>query len=551
MSLATVMVVEDERVVAMHLRQQLTRLGYSVPVMATEGRQALQYIRDVRPDVVLMDIHIEGALDGIETAALIPSELHIPVIYLTAYSEESTLERARATKPYGYLLKPFSERELHASIQMVLERRRADNMLRESAQQLEALVQARTAALQTANQDLQCQTQERLNAERALHHVQKLEALGHLTGGIAHDFNNLMQVVIGNLDRLLRLLPQDATSLRATAQHAFEGATRAATFTQRLLAFASRQPLHSKPVSVNELITGMVDLLRRSLGETVSIELKLAQEAWIVEADISQLENSILNLAVNARDAMPGGGSLSIETFNEQATHPFILNKDGSPANEYVRIVMRDDGLGMSDEVAARAFEPFFTTKEVGKGTGLGLSQVYGFVKQSRGHVELDSRPGGGTAVQVCLPRSIGAIARGAKSELSCVPIAGGNETILVVEDDETVRFFSVEALRELSYRVLEAGDGPTALGLLKNLDENIQLLLTDVVLPSGMNGADLAAEALRLRPGLKVLFTTGYDRNALAHLHLETGVQILNKPFVHADLAITVRQALEMSAKV
>src|SRR5688572_7698853 len=232
-----IMVVEDERIVGLHLELMLKSFGYDVVANVANGEQALQTIEATLPDLVLMDINIEGEIDGIDTAARIPTSHQIPVVYLTSYSDESTLERARATKPYGYLLKPFSERELHASIQMVLERRRADNKLREDAARLEDLVSARTAALVLANQELERETQERLNAERALHHSQKMEALGHLTGGIAHDFNNLMQIVIGNLDRLLRELPPDATLLRRTATHAFEGAKKAATFTQRLLAF--------------------------------------------------------------------------------------------------------------------------------------------------------------------------------------------------------------------------------------------------------------------------------------------------------------------------
>ena len=239
---AKVLVVEDERVVALHLRQQLSRLGYVVPAMCTAGVQALRKIREIRPDIVLMDIHIEGDIDGIETAARIPNEFQVPVIYLTAYSEEATLERARETKPYGYLLKPFSERELHAAIQMVLERRRADNLSRESALRLEELVAARTEELLAANREVERQTIERLTAERALHQAQKMETIGQLTGGVAHDFNNLMQVVIGNLSILLKLLPPESDNLRQVAEKAMNGAKLAGAVTQRLLAFSAANP---------------------------------------------------------------------------------------------------------------------------------------------------------------------------------------------------------------------------------------------------------------------------------------------------------------------
>ena len=323
---ATVLVVEDERVVAMHLRQQLSRLGYQVPAMATSGPQALKHIVDLRPDVVLMDIHIEGRMDGIETASRIPLELRIPVIYLTAYSEEATLERARQTKPYGYLLKPFSERELHAAIQMVLERRRADDLLEQGSQRLEEQVAARTQELNALNLKLQAEITERLNAERALAHAQKMEAVGQLTGGIAHDFNNLMQVVIGSLSVLSRLIPQDHPHADLT-QKALSAARSAAGLTKRLLAFARRQPLMPKPLNLNELVGGMSDLLGRALGETVVIETNFTQELWLTEADPNQLESIILNLVLNARDAMPDGGQLMIETENVE------IEQSGSTAN--------------------------------------------------------------------------------------------------------------------------------------------------------------------------------------------------------------------------
>ena len=293
MATAKVLIVEDERVVALHLRQQLSRLGYQVPAMATAGEQALQHIRDFQPDVVLMDIHIEGDIDGIETAARIPPELHVPVIYLTAYSEEATLERARLTKPYGYLLKPFSERELHAAIQMVLERRLADSALEKDTQRLEALVSVRTEALVQANRKLESETAERLTAERALHQAQKMDAVGQLTGGVAHDFNNLMQIVIGNLSVVVHVLPDEQAVARELSQKAMSAARSAAVLTERLLAFARRQPLAPKPIDINALLNGMSDLLRRALGETVIVETAACRDHWLTEADPNQLESMI------------------------------------------------------------------------------------------------------------------------------------------------------------------------------------------------------------------------------------------------------------------
>jgi signal transduction histidine kinase len=546
MTQAKVLVVEDERVVAMHLRQQLSRLGYNVPAMATAGKQALQQIQELLPDVVLMDIHIEGDIDGIETAARIPPELHIPVIYLTAYSEEATLERARLTKPYGYLLKPFSERELHAAIQMVLERRKADNVIQQDTERLEALVSSRTAALVQANRNLEQQTADRLSAERALHQVQKMDAVGQLTGGVAHDFNNLMQVVIGNLSVVVRILPEDQEKPRTLARKAMSAAQSAAVLTQRLLAFSRRQPLAPKPIDVNGLLNGMSDLLKRALGETVTIETFQGKDLWLTEADPNQLESMILNLVINSRDAMTEGGWLTIETQNveiEGAQAPDSIDlKPGS----YVVINVSDTGHGMSKDILARVFEPFFTTKEVGKGTGLGLSQVYGFVKQSGGHVRMYSEEGRGTTAKIYLPRYEGV------APIEIVPETvetsrSGCERILVVEDEAEVRAFSTQVLRDLGYDVIGAANGPEALELLRKHQEKIDLLFTDVVLPAGMDGAVLAAEALRLLPDLKVLFTTGYARNAIVHHgRVDPGIDLITKPFTDVELASRIRHVLD-----
>jgi signal transduction histidine kinase len=548
---AKVFIVEDERVVAMHLRQQLSRLGYGVPGMATAGSQALKQIEELRPDVVLMDIRIEGDIDGIETAARIPSELKIPVIYLSAFSEEGTLERARSTRPYGYLLKPFSERELHAAIQMVLERRRADSVTEENSRRLEQLVAARTSALVTANQDLEQQTAERLAAERALMQSQKMDAVGQLTGGVAHDFNNLMQVVVGNLDILVRTLPADAEAYRRLALKALGGARRAADLTQRLLAFARRQPLAPKPVNANTLVAGMFDLLRRALGETILIETVLGAGLWLVESDVNQLESTMLNLALNARDAMPDGGKLTIETHNVYLDRAYVDAVGNLEPGQYVLISVSDTGRGMDANTLAHAFEPFFTTKEVGQGTGLGLSQVYGFLKQSHGHVKLVSEPGQGTSAKVYLPRLIGAQTEEAQRNAPVVSRKTGTETILVVEDDPDVRAFSVEVLRDLGYRVLEAASGPMALDLLQQQADPIDLLFSDVVLPGGMNGAVLASQARALRPQLKVLYTTGYARNAIVHDgRLDQGVELIAKPFTYDDLSSRVREVLDQQQR-
>ena len=325
------------------------------------------------------------------------------------------------------------------------------------------------------------------------------------------------------------------------------GAKRAATLTQRLLAFSRRQPLVPKRLDANKLVSGMSELLHRTLGETIELETVLASGLWPVEADPNQLENALLNLVVNARDAMRDGGKLTVETSNTHLDRGYTAQNAEVLPGQYVVICVSDTGTGMDAATAARAFEPFFTTKDVGKGTGLGLSMVYGFVKQSGGHVKIYSEPGHGTTVKVYLPRMIGGLDEETEVDNVLVPEGTREETILVCEDDDDVRTHSVDVLRELGYRVLEAHDGPSALRLLERQESRVDLLFSDVVLPSGMNGADLAAQARRLRPALKVLFTTGYARDAIVHHgRLDAGVELITKPFAYADLAARVRDILD-----
>lgn len=398
------------------------------------------------------------------------------------------------------------------------------------------------ALLQALNANLEKEVRERTDA---LRQAQKMEAVGQLTGGIAHDFNNLLQIIVGNLETLSRHLPEEMGRLRRAAAQAMTGAQRAAALTQRLLAFARRQPLDPKPVDVNVLVRGMSELLRRALGETVEVEAVLSGGLWRTEADPNELESALLNLAVNARDAMPAGGKLTIETSNGHLSEDYASRHAEVTPGQYVLISVSDTGAGMDKETMSHVFEPFFTTKGEGKGTGLGLSQVYGFVKQSRGHVELYSEPGQGTTVKVYLPRLIGDVAEANAAQEQIVPEAATGEVILVVEDDADVRAYSVAALRELGYAVVEASDGPSALALLDERPAN--LLFTDVVLPGGMSGADVARGARDRHPNIKILFTSGYSRNAIVHHgRLDPGVQLLTKPFTFESLANKVRDVLD-----
>ncbi|HUN46077.1 MAG TPA: ATP-binding protein [Stellaceae bacterium] len=388
---------------------------------------------------------------------------------------------------------------------------------------------------------------QREAAEEALRQSQKMESLGQLTGGISHDFNNLLTVILGNLETLSRRLPESQSHLRPLVDLATRGAERAAVLTQRLLAFSRRQPLAPKPVNLNRLVVGISDLLARTLGETIAIETVLSAGLWPASIDANQLESALVNLAVNARDAMPRGGKLTIETSNAYIDEPYAAaNADAKPG-QYVLLAVSDTGVGMTKEVIAHAFEPFFTTKETGHGTGLGLSQVYGFIKQSGGHVKIYSEVGEGSTVKLYLPRLVGEDAEvEPPAPARPAPAAGRRETILVVEDDEDVRAYSVDTLRELGYRVEQAADARVALQLLER-DPEIRLLFTDVGLPGGINGRQLVDEARRRRPDLKVLFTTGYARNAIVHQgRLDPGVELLVKPFSFAGLAGKVRQILD-----
>ncbi|MHA6723384.1 PAS domain-containing protein [Sphingomonas sp. RS2018] len=386
-------------------------------------------------------------------------------------------------------------------------------------------------------------TRQLMQAEEQLRQAQKMEALGQLTGGIAHDFNNMLAVVIGALDLLERRIAKGRTDVSRYVEAARDGANRAAQLTQRLLSFSRQTTLAVAVVDVGELVGGMTDMLTRTIGEAVAIHTELASDLWLVSADRSQLENGIINLAVNARDAMPRGGELTITTENATLDDAAATAR-GLIAGDFVRLTVRDTGVGMDPEIAARAFDPFFTTKSVGKGTGLGLSQVFGFVRQSGGHVGIDTAPGEGTSVTILLPRESNAVTP-APSPASLPDERGGisAEVVFVVEDDERVRSYSVEALRELGYTVVQACDGASALAMI-DAGQGADLLFTDVVMP-GMTGRELAVAARKRLPGLRVLFTSGYTRDAVERGGTEEAT-LLRKPFDIATLADRIRSMLD-----
>ena len=432
------------------------------------------------------------------------------------------------------------------------QRRQAEAMLRENEQTLENRIAERTAELAETNAQLRAEAAEREKAEIALRQAQKMESIGQLTGGVAHDFNNLLTVIIGNLETLDRQAKSerpDAARIGRSADLAMRGARRAEALTQRLLAFSRQQPLVPKAIDMSRLVINMSDLLRRTLGEQIEVETVLSGGVWRAFADPNQLEVAILNLAVNARDAMAQGGKLTIETANVYLDDRYAAGQTEVTPGQYAMIAISDTGSGMTPDVIARAFEPFFTTKDIGHGTGLGLSQVYGFVKQSGGHVRIYSEVGSGTSVKLYLPRLLSDVA--ADAEETTVASAGGagSETILVVEDDDDVRVYTTETLRDLGYRVLEAANGEAGLKVLREHPE-IALLFTDVGLPGGMNGRKLSEAAVAQRPDLKVLFTSGYTRNAIVHDgRLDAGVELISKPFTQALLASRLRDILDAQA--
>ncbi|MGC2315181.1 MAG: PAS domain-containing protein [Bradyrhizobium sp.] len=383
---------------------------------------------------------------------------------------------------------------------------------------------------------------ERLKAtEEALLQSQKMEAVGQLTGGIAHDFNNLLTGIVGSLDLLQTRLDQGRTdNVARYIDAAMTSANRAAALTHRLLAFARRQPLVPKSVDANRLVVSLEDLLRRTIGETIDLEIVASNDLWGTLCDPNQLESALLNLAINARDAMPDGGRLAIATANVRFDSVTADTPALSPG-DYVSISVTDTGVGMSAEVAARAFDPFFTTKPIGQGTGLGLSMIYGFARQSNGHVTIDSKLGRGTSVKLYLPRHLGDVAAPHASAVRAPELAFTGETVLVVEDEPVVRGVILEMLGEQGYRTLEAVDGPSGLRILRT-NERIDLLVTDVGLP-GMNGRQVADQARETRPELKILFITGYAESvAISNGFLQPGMEMITKPFDLDHLAQRIR---------
>jgi signal transduction histidine kinase len=408
--------------------------------------------------------------------------------------------------------------------------------------------------------ELDAESKLRQEAEDTLRQSQKMEAVGQLTGGIAHDFNNLLTIIIGNLDTMKRQIAKHAnpepaselsTKLAQPIEAALQGANSASQLTHRLLAFSRRQPLTPARLDVNRLVAGMLDMLRRSLGAEINIETVFAAGLWPAFADANQLENVLLNLALNAKAAMPNGGCLTIETANTYLDDAYVRHFGDVEAGQYVVLCVTDTGTGIPKDILDRVFEPFFTTKTAGEGSGLGLAMVHGYVKQSGGHVRIYSEEGHGTTVKIYLPRltmadEAAAVPAAKPVAVTPAPRAKPHETILLVEDNEGVRTYARSVLEDLGYSVLEAADAEQALRLVVK-KPLVNLLFTDVVLPGALTGRDLATQLRQRYSDLPVLYTTGYTRNAIVHQgRLDAGVQLLTKPYTHQDLARKIREMLD-----
>ncbi|MFG5119173.1 PAS domain S-box protein [Methylorubrum sp. POS3] len=514
----------DERQHCAYMNRAAERLtGYSLE--ETRGQPLHDVVHHTRPDGSPYPLH-ECPIDQ-----AFPENNQ-------EQGEEIFVHRDGSFYPVAFTASPIRD-ERGIPVGTVIEARNIEAELRAKAQ-----LEAFNASLE---QQVAARTAELMQAEEALRQSQKMEAVGQLTGGLAHDFNNLLTGITGSLELLQTRLAQGRLGEIDRYVNAAQGAAkRAAALTHRLLAFSRRQTLDPKPTDVNRLVAGMEELIRRTIGPATTLEVVTAGGLWSALIDPGQLENALLNLCINARDAMPGGGRITIETANRWLDEHAARERDLDPG-QYLSLCVTDTGTGMSPEVIAKAFDPFFTTKPLGQGTGLGLSMIYGFVRQSGGQVRIYSELGQGTTMSLYLPRHYGSAEEaGSLPDLAAAPRAEQGETVLIVDDEPTVRMLVTEVLEDLGYTAIEAADGPAGLKVLQS-DVRIDLLVTDVGLPGGMNGRQVADAGRALRPGLRVLFITGYAENAVVgNGHLEPGMAVITKPFVMETLAARIKEMID-----
>ena len=632
-----ILVIEDEAIIARDIQKSLEELGYEVPDTISSGEAAISMAGEVMPDLVLMDIVLQGDMDGIEAAEEIKNLYDIPVIYLTAYADDKVMERARVTEPFGYMIKPFEERELHTTIEMALYKHKVEKRLRESEQLFSTTLKSIGDAVITTDSEgvvtflnpvaegltgfkmeevkgraienvfrvntgedlfdehlagalgeegarlvdrlltgpggrkipVECSSSPiiddkgeisglalafrdiservkseatRRNLESQLLQSQKMDAIGHLAGGIAHDFNNILTAIIGYVN-ILQMKMDDDDPLMTYVKQVMASSERASKLTQSLLTFSRKQVVSMSPVNINRVVNGVQKLLISMVGEGVRYSSELSDNDLVVMANEGQVEQIFINLVTNARDAMPEGGTIFIGTeavrIDEAYAEEHLMLNPGA----YACIAVTDTGTGMDRKTREMIFEPFFTTKEVGKGTGLGLSIVFGIVKQYNGGINVYSEPGSGTTIKVYLPLIKEDTAE--KGETSDLSVERGDETILVAEDDASIRAMIRESLQNAGYRVVEAADGAEAVTRYHSVKEAIDMLLLDVVMPI-KTGQSVYEELKEVDPDIKVLFMSGYAGDILLNKGIdEKEASFISKPFTPLSLLKKIRETL------
>ena len=510
-----VLVAEDEILIAEELRERLIGMGMQVVATVATGEEAIARAEDGTLSLVVMDVRLKGAIDGIDAAETISHRCNVPIVFVTAHSDDGTINRAKRVAPYGYILKPFHERELKVTVALALHKHMLEQRLRESEERVR-------------------QVEERCRQ------TERVEALGRLAGGIAHEINNMMTVVVGYAGLVLADLPPHDRQ-RPRLEKLMRAGDRSRTIAQQLLAFSRQQVLRPVVANLHEIAADMESMLRPLIGEDIVLRFVGDPSCGAVLVDRSQMEQVIVNLAINARDAMPAGGALTLETRNVTVQDADSHHVPELQPGDYVMLAVRDSGVGIDPAVQARIFEPFFTTKPVGKGTGLGLATVYGAVKQAGGHIAVESEVGRGTTFTIYLPRVYESAAQPVPADTAELP--RGTETVLVVEDEDDVRSFACQALRQHGYTVLAAAHGRLALKLAEPEWRRIDLLLTDAVMPQ-MDGPTLAAELTARCPDLKVLIMSGYAPGA--DLEPVAVRDFLQKPFTVPQLVRAVREAID-----
>jgi two-component system, cell cycle sensor histidine kinase and response regulator CckA len=636
MKTTSILVVEDEVIIAMEIKDRLTRLGYQVPAMAASGEEAIRKAGEHALDLVLMDIMLEGDMDGVEAAERIRGLHGLPVIFLTAYSDNHTLERAKISEPFGYILKPFDERELHTAIEIALYRHQMEKRLKESEQwfsttlksigdavittdighritfmnpvaetltgwsQAEAAEHPLEEVFRIAREDDRAPVEnpigravaesgmksvsehsiltsrtgaeipidnsaapirnekgtitgavlvfrditEHRKLEKQLRQAQKMEAVGTLAGGVAHDFNNLLTAIRGSVDiAMLGIKPSDP--IHQDLKEIQISAERASDLIRQLLMFSRNQPLEFSFLSLNRIVENLLKLLHRLIGEDIGISTSMDPELWSIRADRVTIEQVILNLAINARDAMPNGGKVSIRTENVTVQEAYCQSVPEAKPGQYVRMSVTDTGTGMDPGVVQRIFEPFFSTKGPGKGTGLGLSVVYGIVQQHGGWINVYSEPGQGTTFKIYFPAFHEKPAAAQTPKHSDNQLRGHHERILVVEDEKNVREFVSKALAQCGYTLFIAADSREAMDLFGREQGCFDLVFSDVVLPD-QNGIELVEEMRRQKPDLHVLLSSGYtDHKSQWPRIQEKGYRFLQKPYTLTELLTVLKEEI------